>query len=302
MKQRFPLLILAAALPLLAVDNGKINAAERTFLVDQLEQSKKAMLASIQGVSDAQWRFKPAPTVWSVQECAEHIILAEDYIFGAAQQILKSPAVDRPANSNLQYDRMLADKVLDRSQKATAPEPLVPSQRFATPADAAGEFTLRRDKTIAYAKTTTDDLRVHVGPGPAGPMDAYEFVLLIAAHSARHTAQIREVQANAAYPKTAAVLPRFLVVYALAHGLDQLTPQQLATVQEHGAYLMAQVQKGVITWGGRTMDPVHPHGYVELAVASEADAKAYVNNDPAVKAGIFQCTVEAFGEIAHAGR
>ncbi len=303
MKNKFPFLILAAAWPLLAADNGKMNDAERAFLIDQLEQSKKAMLASILGVSDAQWRFKPAPAVWSVQECAEHIILAEDYIFGGAQQILKSPAVERPANSNLEFDKVLASKILDRSQKATAPEPLVPSQRFATPADAAKEFTMRRDKTIAYAKTTTDDLRVHVGPGPAGPMDAYQFVLLIAAHSARHTAQIREVQGNAAYPKTAAARPKFLVVYALAHGTpDQLTPQQQAKVQEHSAYLAAQVQKGVVTWGGRTMDPVHPRGYVELEVASEADAKAYVSNDPAVKAGIFECTMEAFSEVARAAR
>jgi hypothetical protein len=142
--------------------------------------------------------------VWSVQECAEHIILAEDFIFGGVQQILKAPAVDRPANSNAEYDRKLTVGVQDRSRKATAPEPITPTAKFATPADAAREFTVRRDKTIAYAKNTNDELRVHVGPSPAGPMDAYQFLLLIAAHSARHTAQIKEVQGNAAYPKTSA--------------------------------------------------------------------------------------------------
>jgi len=260
------------------------------------------MLASIQGLSDAQWKFKPAPTVWSVQECAEHIILSEDYIFGMEQQLIKSPAVERPANSNLEFDKVLATKVQDRSQKAQAPEPLVPSQRFATPADAIREFTLRRDKTIAYVKTTSDDLRVHVGPGPAGPMDAYQALILLAAHSARHTAQIREVQGNAGYPKTAAAA-RFLVLYVLAHvRLDQLTPQQMAKLQEHGAYLQAQAAQGVIIWGGRTLDPVHPHGYVEIQAASAAEAKAYVDNDPAVKAGFFDCTVEAFSEIPHTAR
>jgi hypothetical protein len=34
-------------------------------------------------------------------------------------------------------------------------------------------------------------------------MDAYQFLLLLAAHSARHTAQIREVESNPGYPKTA---------------------------------------------------------------------------------------------------
>ena len=81
------------------------------------------------------------------------------------------------------------------------PEPLVPGRKFATPADAVKAFNAARDKTIAYVKSTQDDLRTHVGPGPAGPMDSYQFLLLLTAHSARHAAQIREVEANPSYPK-----------------------------------------------------------------------------------------------------
>jgi uncharacterized damage-inducible protein DinB len=201
MLKMLPLLLCAVA-PVFAAD-GSMTPAERAYLLEQLETSKKEMLASIQGLSAAQWTFKPAPEVWSVQECAEHIILAENFIFGGAQQILKTPAVDRPALSNEAVDRKIVAGVQDRSHKAKAPEAIVPSGKFATPEDAAREFTARRDKTIAYVTTTTDDLRVHVGPGPAGPMDAYQFLLLLAAHSARHTAQIREVEANAGYPKAA---------------------------------------------------------------------------------------------------
>lgn len=299
MKKFAALLLAAGVLPLLAAGGGKLNDAERAYLVDQLEQSKKAMLASIQGLSDAQWRFKPAPAVWSVQECAEHIILAEDFIFALSQQVLQSPAVERPANSNPEFDRGLVAKLRDRSQKAHAPEPLVPSERFATPADAAREFTLRRDKTLAYAKSTTADLRVHVGSTPIGTIDSYQVLLLLAAHSARHTAQIREVEGNTGYPKTAAAGHRYLVSYALANvTLDHLTPQQMAKLQEHGAYLKSQIQKGVILWGGRTTDATHPHGFIEIAVGSEAEAQAWANHDPSVQAGIFQCTVEAFDDLS----
>jgi len=195
-------LVLSTQAPVFAAE-GSMTPAERAYLLEQLETSKKAMLASIQGLSADQWAFKPAPTVWSVKECAEHLILAEDYIFGATQQMLKSPAVARPAGSNEEMDHKLVAGVQDRSKKVSAPEAIVPSGKFATPEDAAREFTARRDKTIAYVKSTDDDLRVHVGPGPVGPMDTYQFLLLLASHSARHTAQIREVQANAEYPKTA---------------------------------------------------------------------------------------------------
>lgn len=201
MKQML-LAMLCASAPALAAE-GAMNAAERSYLLEQLESSKKAMLASIQGLSAAQWAFKPAPTVWSVKECAEHIILAEDFLYGTVQQILKSPALPRPEGSNPEVDHIIVARLQDRSQKATAPEPITPTGRFATPEDAAREFTARRDKTIAYVKSTDDALRVHVAPSPGGPMDAYQFLLLLASHSARHTAQIREVQSNAGYPKAA---------------------------------------------------------------------------------------------------
>jgi uncharacterized damage-inducible protein DinB len=180
---------------------GAMSDTERAYLIEQLEQSRKAMLASIGGLTEAQWTFKPAPNVWSVQECAEHIVLAEGYIFEGAQQTLKTPAVERPERSNSDVDHMIVSRVQDRSQKATAPEPLVPGRKFATPADAAKAFTIAREKTIAYVKSTQDDLRTHVGSGPAGPMDGYQFLLLLTAHSARHTAQIREVETNPGYPK-----------------------------------------------------------------------------------------------------
>jgi len=100
MKTKWIAVLACAAAPLLAADSGAMTPAERAYLIEQLEQSKKNMLASIQGVTDAQWKFKPAPNVWSVAECSEHIILAETYIFGASQQALKTPAVARLATAN----------------------------------------------------------------------------------------------------------------------------------------------------------------------------------------------------------
>lgn len=203
MKKGF-LLSLLAILPLAAADGGAMADAERKYLLDQLDQSKKVMLASIQGVTPAQWTYKSAPNVWSVEECAEHLILAEEFIMGAAQKTLSTPAQDRLPNANTDADQKFVARIKDRSQKATAPEPIVPAGKYATPADAAREFTARRDKTIEYVKNTKDELRAHASPGPMGPMDSYQFLLLLAAHTGRHTAQILEVKGGAEYPKTAA--------------------------------------------------------------------------------------------------
>jgi len=48
---------------------------------------------------------------------------------------------------------------------------------------------------------TTTGLRDHVTDSPMGKLDGYEFVLLIAAHSERHTKQINEVKADPNFPK-----------------------------------------------------------------------------------------------------
>jgi uncharacterized damage-inducible protein DinB len=200
MKSAITILLFAVA-PLLAAENGVMTETERAYLLEQLEQSKKGVLESIAGLSDAQWAFKPAPNVWSIQECAEHIILAESYFFDAAQQALKTSAVPRPETSNAGQDQKLVAAVKDRTTKRKAPEPLVPSARFATPDDAVRAFTQVRDKSIAYVKSTDDELRIHVSKGPAGDLDAYQFLLLMAAHSARHTEQIHSVQADPDYPK-----------------------------------------------------------------------------------------------------
>src|SRR5437773_7043360 len=106
MKPIFALLALAAA-PIMAAESGAMTDAERSYLIEQLQQTKKDMLASIKGLSAEQWSFKPAPNVWSVAECAEHIILSEDFLGGYVPQILKTPAVDRPEKSNTETERKL---------------------------------------------------------------------------------------------------------------------------------------------------------------------------------------------------
>jgi hypothetical protein len=63
-------------------------------------------------LADAQWTFKPSAAVWSVEECAEHIILAEDFLFGSA------------------------------------PAAIVPTGKIASPAEAAGIFAAKRDRHI----------------------------------------------------------------------------------------------------------------------------------------------------------
>jgi hypothetical protein len=178
---------------------------DKKFLLDYLQQTRKDFLKSISGLSEAQWNYKASPERWSIAECAEHITLAENFIREAYEKTMKEPAAsaEEQAKANIP-DEKLAAMLTDRSQKFKAPEPIQPkTHQWATPQAIKAEFNKRRDATVQALKSTPEsDLRSHVAPSPVGaPLDAYQFLELIAAHSKRHTLQIEEVKADPGYPK-----------------------------------------------------------------------------------------------------
>ena len=199
------LLVLSAVCALGAQAGDTLTQSDRDFAMSNLHATRKVFLDSVAGLTAEQWSFKPAPDRWSIAECAEHIALSEDLIAGRAKAILSSPAEpDKVVRGNeaRATDQKILDAVVDRSHKGQAPEPLQPKHKFATPKDAVEHFRESRDANIDYVEKTQDDLRAHSAKGPTGQsLDAYQWLLLMSAHTERHTKQIEEVKADPNYPK-----------------------------------------------------------------------------------------------------
>jgi DinB superfamily len=180
-----------------------VPQADKDRALAYLESTKKGVVDATKGLSDAQWNFKPAPDRWSIAEVMEHLAAAEDMLRGMDQeQVMKTPAIPPRDPAELQkIDAGVMAQVPDRSHKIAAPEPLKPTNRFGSPADAEKHFVESRAVTEEYLKTTPD-LRAHATDSPMGvKLDGYEWVLLIAAHSERHTKQMLEVKADPNFPK-----------------------------------------------------------------------------------------------------
>jgi hypothetical protein len=112
---------------------------------------------------------------------------------------MKAPA--DPNRDVKKTDEAVIAMLTDRSHKAQAPEPMKPTNRFGSPAGSLQHFLESRAQTEDFLKNTPD-LREHAVDSPLGmKLDAYEWVLFIAAHSERHTKQILEVKADANFPK-----------------------------------------------------------------------------------------------------
>jgi hypothetical protein len=180
-----------------------LSAEERESALKSLQTTHDAFLQSIAGLSEKQWRFKPAPDRWSVAEVSEHIAVAESSLLGLVQkQIMASPAAPEKRAEVAGKDETILKMVPDRSHKAQAPEFLKPTNRWATRGELTKAFEDSRRTTMDYIRTTNDDLRDHFGPHPlSGPLDAYQWILLVSAHSERHTKQIEEVKADPNFPK-----------------------------------------------------------------------------------------------------
>ncbi len=191
----------ASVLLAMLASGAGLEQGDRNYALSQLHATRKMFLDSLAGLSDAQWRFKPAPERWSIAEIAEHLVLTEDLLLGAVKKGLAQPANAPGRRGDRAQDEKLYAAWTDRSRKVSAPQPLIPTGRWAAPEAAAREFAARRGATLDFVRTTQDDLRGHTTKVAGADGDLYDLVLLIAAHVDRHVQQIHEVKAELKYPK-----------------------------------------------------------------------------------------------------
>jgi hypothetical protein len=177
-----------------------LTQADKEKAATYLDETRDGVVAATKGLSEAQMKFKPAPDRWSVAETLEHIVLVEDSLLrNVTDKVMKSPP--GPADRDTaKIDAMVLAMIPDRSHKAQASPPVTPTGRW-TPADTLDRFLKTRTQTIAFLESTPE-LRAHASDSPIGQLDAYEWVLFMAAHSQRHTKQILEVKADPNFPKS----------------------------------------------------------------------------------------------------
>jgi DinB superfamily len=175
-----------------------LNPQERETGLHYLAQSRQGVQNAVQGLSDAQWKFKPAPDRWSVAEVVEHMALIEAAVENILLKIDAAPA-GTPERDVKQIDAMILLKVPDRSQKVQAPPQALPTGRW-SPQDALNHFQTSCTQ-IADILESKSDLRAHIVDHPVlGPLDGYQWILAVAAHNERHTKQILEVKADPHFP------------------------------------------------------------------------------------------------------
>ncbi len=197
------LLMVVLGLAAMPYDN-ELAKKDKKFVVKHLKQSQKNLLKSIRGLSDVQLNFKAAPDKWSIKECVQHLTLAEAGLWQWMQGTLGAPAnPDKRAQIKV-TDADLLKGVANRTQKAQAPENFQPQNaKWATLDETLAAFNHEREMHIDFMKGDgCNDMRNHVATEtPLGALDSYQLVLLLSAHTGRHTEQINEIKMDPKFPK-----------------------------------------------------------------------------------------------------
>ncbi len=180
-----------------------LSQGERNRAMSELHATRKQFLDAVEGLTPAQWNFKPSDGAWSVAEIAEHIAVSEDQLFVLiTKKLMTSPADPSKRALVRGKDEQVLKEIEDRTTKHKAPESLTPKHRWGDMQAVAAHFKESRDRTIEYVKTTKDDLRDHFVAHPVlKDLDGYQWVLVIAGHTDRHVQQINEVRASPSFPK-----------------------------------------------------------------------------------------------------
>ena len=165
-------------------------------LIQALEHSRLKLQRCVAGLDEETCSARPGG-VWSITENLEHLAIVEKRVASMLPSRLPGiePAGDLKAPSP-EHDLALAERIAVRIDKAQAPEPVVPSGRYPSCAQALEAFSNARQQLIGAVPTLEPYLRGrYIRHLLFGPLDGYQWILFLSAHTERHIKQIEDTKA-----------------------------------------------------------------------------------------------------------
>lgn len=174
----------------------ELTPGERQRLLAHLEMTEHWLVGEVTGLSPAQLAYKATPDSWCVTEVVQHLAIAEPQYWQRVLDSMKQPAMTEKLEAT---DAGILWYGIDRTNGARTGEARVPKGQFRDMAQALASFSTLRATMTDYAKTTKEELRTR--KLLEGNMDVYQWFLMISTHSQRHILQIRQIKAQAGYPR-----------------------------------------------------------------------------------------------------
>lgn len=180
-----------------------MNSAERARVVAYLKETKGALIDSTRGLTEAQWRHRPAPEEWSIGDCVEHLAITEASLLRGIQRMASAPpAPEDQLALAAGKEELIAKAVPSRGRRVKGPPEAMPKGEWSDPGALLARFIDVRERVIDYVETTGDPIRTRqFAHFVFGPLDGFQWLIFMAAHSERHRRQLEEVKSSAGFPE-----------------------------------------------------------------------------------------------------
>lgn len=173
-------------------------------LIDHISRQREDLVSSVSGLSEAQLNHSPDGS-WSICDVLHHVAIVDEANAKLTSNMLKRARSDQPPPDNSPDGSELhsLDEVLAvmHVSKFQAPEFVTPKSH-ATVEESLTKLKASRARMLENLEQLDGlDLGGLTFPHPfAGPLNAYQWILIAGAHEARHAAQIGRMKASSGFP------------------------------------------------------------------------------------------------------
>lgn len=172
-----------------------LTPLEQQRLVAHMEMTARWLEDEVSGLSPRQLAYRPSSTAWSILEVVDHLVVVGPIYWKDLQNARPVSA----ARVGMMNDVDVLWYGIDRTDREIALKSEEPSRKLQDLQSGLKAYRAQHAELLQYVRTTKDDLRGRFVDRQN--CDAYQWALLISTHEQRHILQIREIKANAKFPR-----------------------------------------------------------------------------------------------------
>jgi uncharacterized damage-inducible protein DinB len=172
------------------------NSVSEIF--DEIDRTRGRLFQAVEGLSDEQQGFRPAPEKWSAAQLCDHLSIVEGNVTGLLGRLLaKTEESGQARSSEDAFAPVSIEEFVEqtRAVKLNAPESIRPADSRPLAESLAALSDSRSALHALRPRLEQVDGHAARFPHPAwGPLNLYQWLLFIGAHEERHIAQIEALK------------------------------------------------------------------------------------------------------------
>jgi len=166
------------------------------------ERAQGRFMAAVSNLTEAQANFRPDENQWTIAEIVEHVGTVNDGVLRLTHKLLKeAESAPRPSKADLNLGHTSLDENGQQQGKVEAPDRVRPQGGVRIEDSLAKIQTLLDGLAEIRSRLEAVDLSEQMFPHPfLGPINAYQWMVLLGEHEDRHRGQIERLKAAAGFP------------------------------------------------------------------------------------------------------